>query len=249
MDEPADTPVFYHVLADHYDRLFPVTEPQRRFLTELVEARRIRRVLDVACGSGEQAAVFRALGLDVSALENDERMVDMVHAKDEAIDVRLGSMERVAELFEAGFDLALCIGNSLPHLPDLDAVGRTLDGMHSLLNPGGTLLVSIVNFDRVAREQIEALPVKRVTDARGRPMTFERFYDLSQLPDRVTFRMKLRVGEATHAASVALIPISPEWLTERMAALGLEIAGRYAGFDRSAFGPESMSLVLVARAR
>ena len=246
MVETPDTPVFYHLLADDYDRLFPVTDQQRRFLVELVEDRRIRRVLDVACGSGEQAGVFRALGLDVSALENDEKMLGLVRGKDPAIDVRLGSMECVAELFEPGFDLVLCIGNSLPHLADLDAVSRTLDGMRSLLNVGGTLLVSIVNFDRVMRDRIDALPVKRVTDASGRPMTFERFYDLSGLPERVIFRMKLSVGEETHTASVTLIPLSPDWLTDQIAGLGLEIVGRYAGFDGAPFGPNSMSLVLVA---
>jgi glycine/sarcosine N-methyltransferase len=240
-------PAFYHLLAEFYDLLFPVTDQQQRFFADLVEEHNVRRVLDVACGSGVQAAMFRDLGLDVSALENDARMVEMVRRKGRAIAVRLGSMDDVAGLFEPGFDMAVCIGNSLPHLPNLDAVRRTVDGMHSLLDPAGLMTLSIVNFDRVEREQITAFPPKELTDPHGRPITFERFYDLSLLPERITFSTKLTVAGEEHVASTPLIPISPEWLTAEVGAARMEVLGRYAAFDRAPFAADSMSLILVAR--
>ena len=237
---------FYHVLAGVYDVLFPVTEQQRRFFAGLVEEHSVRRVLDVACGTGEQAAMFRELGVEVSALENDERMLEAVRAKGLGIDARLGSMEHVATRFEPGFDMAICIGNSLPHLPSLAAVRRTLGGMRSLLRPGGVLVVSVVNFDWVARKHVTALPRKAVRHADGRPITFERFYDLSGLPDRVTFSTKLTIGDEAQTAQVPLTPISPDWLTGAVPELGMDVIGRYAGFDRSAFTDQSPSLILVA---
>ena len=238
---------FYHLLADVYALLFPVTEQQRRFFASLVEECGVRRVLDVACGTGEQAAMFRELGLEVSALENDERMLEAVRAKGLGIDARLGSMEHVATLFKPGSDMAICIGNSLPHLPKLAAARRTLDGMRSLLHPSGVLVVSIVNFDWVAREHVTALPRKEVRHADGRLITFERFYDLAALPGRVTFSTKLTIGDAAQTAQVPLTPISPDWLSGAVAELGMDVIGRYAGFDRSAFTDQSPSLILVAQ--
>ena len=243
---PGEQP-FYHLLAEFYDLLFPVTEQQRSFFAGLAEEHNVRHLLDVACGSGAQAAMFRDFGLEVSALENDARMVEMVRRKGRAINVRLGSMDKIRGLFEPGFDMAVCIGNSLPHLPDLDTVRRTVEGIRLLLSPGGLMILSIVNFDRVAREQITALPPKKATDPQGRPITFERVYDLSLLPERVTFSTKLTVAGAEHVASLALLPISPEWLTAQVGAAGMEVLDRYAAFDLTPFTADSMSLILVAR--
>ena len=241
-----DEEPFYHLLADVYDLLFPVTDAQRGFFVELAGKQGVSRVLDVACGSGEQAALFRELGLHVSALEYDERMVECVRAKGLAIDVRLGSMEHVAELFTPGYDLVLCIGNSLPHLPRLAAVERAVRGMVSLLNQGGLLVLSTVNFDRVIRDRITSLPTKRIEDSAGRSIVFERFYDLAPLPAHITFSTRLSVHGTARTASVALVPISPEWLSNLVVNVGLRVTGSYADFSRSPFAPQAASLVLVA---
>jgi glycine/sarcosine N-methyltransferase len=244
---PGERP-FYDMLADFYDLLFPVTADQQRFFGDLVAQHKVRRVLDVACGSGGQAAMFHELGLEVSALEDNARMVELARAKWAGIRVRLGSMEDVAVLFEPGYGLVLCIGNSLAHLGDLQAVRRTIAGMRSLLRPGGILVLSIVNFDIIAEKRIVTLPSKAVWDAQGRRITFERFYDLSLLPERVTFSFNLDVAGEEHASSVWLIPISPAWLTGVVAGMGMTVLDRFAAFDHSPFTAESASLVLVARA-
>ena len=237
---------FYHLLADVYELLFPVTAEQRRFFTELIGKHGVRRVLDVACGSGEQAALFRELGLDVSALEYDERMVERVCAKGLGIDVRFGSMERVAELFERGYDLVLCIGNSLPHLDSRGAVQRAVRGMVSLLAVGGVLVLSIVNLDRVIRERLTSLPTKKATDSAGRAILFERFYGFEHLPERITFSTRLTIGGATRTASVPLLPISPRRLVDLVVGAGMRVIGRHADFARAPYTPEAMSLVLSA---
>jgi glycine/sarcosine N-methyltransferase len=244
-----DTQTFYHLLADVYDLLFPVTEAQRRFFAELVGEHGIGRVLDVACGSGEQAALFRELGVEVSALEYDEKMVERVHAKELGIDVRLGSMENVAELFAPGYDLVLCIGNSLPHLDDLGGVERAVRGMASLLGAGGVLVLGIVNFDRVIGARITSLPTKKVVDEAGRTIVFERSYGLRRPTEHVAFSMRLTIGGTTQRASVPLLPIPARVLAKLVTDMGLRITGKYADFNRAAFTRDAASLILVARRR
>lgn len=239
-----DEQPFYHLLADVYELLFPVTEAQRGFFTQLVAEHGVRRVLDVACGSGEQAELFRELSVDVDALEYDEKMAERVRSK--GINVRFGSMERVAELFAPGYGLVLCIGNSLPHLESRGAVERAVRGMASLLDTGGGLVLSIVNFDRMPRAGITSLPAKSVVDKAGRAIEFERFYDLGHPTDLITFSARLTVEGTTRTASVPLLPISVKWLTDRVEAAGLRIVGRYSDFTRAPFTPDAASLVLVA---
>ncbi|MBN1916722.1 MAG: class I SAM-dependent methyltransferase [Verrucomicrobia bacterium] len=236
--------LFYDLLANVYELLFPVTEEQRGFLTELVREHSVRRVLDVACGSGEQAALFRELGLEVDALEYNERMTERVRGK--GFNVRFGSMERVVELFAPGYGLVLCIGNSLPHLESRGAVERAVRGMASLLDSGGVLVLSIVNFDCVVREAITSLPPKRVVDDAGRRIAFERFYDLAHLEDRITFSTRLTIEGTTRTASVPLLPIPVKWLEDRVRAAKLRIIGQYGDFARAPFTPDSASLILVA---
>ena len=52
------------------------------------------------------------------------------------------------------YDAVICMGNSLAHEPDCEAVVESLKGMYAMLNEGGVLLVSNTNADRQLAEMI-----------------------------------------------------------------------------------------------
>lgn len=97
------------------------------------------KVLDLGCGSGALAEIVQARGHDVTGVELEEvagarsRMDRLIVADlDDGIPAEVGH----------GFDVAIA-GDVLEHLR---APEKILDQLHSVLRPGGSLILSVPNF-------------------------------------------------------------------------------------------------------
>ena len=113
-------------------------ENYNRYLQRLVEghAAGARRVIDFGAGSGTFAIPCAAAGLDVTAVEPDDRLRAAVAA------AGIVAVADVAELSSAGYDYAYTL-NVLEHIEaDVDVL-RTL---RAKLVPGGRLFVYVPAF-------------------------------------------------------------------------------------------------------
>lgn len=162
---------FYHSIAQYYDQIFPLARPQLDLLLELSAADNCR-VLDVACGTGSYARELFLRGHEVVAIDNHPRMVELAREKTPGLDVRRMDMQDIKHL-SGGFDLIFCIGNSLVHLESIEQIEQFIQDAYHLLHTDGTLLIQIVNFDRILSQQIPGLPTIDNED-----VTFERYYHL-----------------------------------------------------------------------
>ncbi len=248
---------FYESISAWYDHLFPVDPRAVRFLAERAPAG--CRVLDLACGTGGHAVELAHLGFRVTGVDLDEAMIDRARAKVEeaveegvaaegAIELRVLDMREAGRRLPAGFGLVYCIGNSLVHLESEEAIGALLSDCRSLLEPGGRLVVQILNYDRIVSRQVVELPT---LVGENPPLRFVRRYDHSAGDRVVQFRTELTVGEAGGERLVA--NTVPLWILRRQALerlaraagfLGLE---EYGGFGGEPLSPESLPLVLCAR--
>ena len=108
-----------------------------RYLLDLIARHAgVGRVLDFGAGSGTFAGPCRSRGMDVTALEPDERLHGMLAASD------IPAVADAVTLPDASFDCAYSL-NVLEHIPDDVAALRTL---LSKLKPGGRLLVYVPAF-------------------------------------------------------------------------------------------------------
>ncbi len=90
------------------------------------------RVLDIGCGTGEVAALMKASGFSVTAI--DEHPENVADARDLGVDAHLAEWPR----FKGGpFDTVLC-ARSLHHMGDLT---QAIASLRSMLAPKGVLLV------------------------------------------------------------------------------------------------------------
>ncbi len=106
---------------------------------ERVAAARPRRVLEVGCGQGELAERVQCeLKVDVVAVDQSQRMVELTRAR--GVDARVGDVHDL-EHTDASFDCAVAAW-MLYHVSD---VGRALDELARILEPGGTL-IAVTNF-------------------------------------------------------------------------------------------------------
>lgn len=99
-----------------------------------------RRVLDVACGSGEHARILgTAFGFRVDGLDVEPAFVRIARAKNPGRQFFHADMTD----FELGrtYDVVLCLFSSIGYVRTLDNVRRALDRFRRHLAPGGVVVV------------------------------------------------------------------------------------------------------------
>lgn len=150
------------------------------FVEQQLSASRMRRILDVACGSGQHAIALLQRGYEVTGVDLSAGMIERARANAAAADVAgrfvVGSFGELASQVGGTFDALLCLGNSLPHVLTDQALQATLADFRAVLASGGLLLVQNRNFDAVLAQQARWMPPQAHSEP-GREWLFLRFYD------------------------------------------------------------------------
>ena len=149
----------FSTIADHYDLItvllsYGQDARWKRRLIGMAGPLQCRRVLDLACGTGDLALLASAAGADVTAVDITPRMIALarVKARDRGARVRflVGDMTSLP-LPDACVDV-VTTGYGLRNVPDLDAALREI---HRVLKPGGRLLS--LDFNRPASAPLRAV--------------------------------------------------------------------------------------------
>lgn len=240
----------YRKIAPYYKYIFPSSPVQRKFFRRLFEEHGVKSVLDVACGSGEQLEMFADMGVKADGLELEEAMVQLINNKlcghPAGIRVKAGNMLDAADIFQGPYDAAINIGNSLVHLSNLDEISGAIRSMARVMAPGGLAIIQIVNYDRILDNRVTSLSTIETKDGDGNPLTFQRDYDLSGLPETIRFITRLKVGDLDLEGSTPLFPLRSEALSTLANEAGFVRPVLYGGYDFSPFSPESQGCILVA---
>jgi glycine/sarcosine N-methyltransferase len=245
----------YDALAADYDRFVNWEERlahEMPFFQQLLAGRRVRRVLDAACGTGHHAIALARLGYQVLGADLSSGMIERAreNAAAAGVDVvfavaGLGELASLGETFGA----ALCLGNSLPHLLTAEAVVSALADLASVLEPGGLLVVQNRNFDRVWAARQRFMDPQAWREGKQERI-FVRFYDFHE--ETVTFNMiRLRrglEGWQQDVESTELRPIFREQLAAALLAADFQAIRFYGSFDGAEFSAqEAGDLIAVAR--
>jgi ubiquinone/menaquinone biosynthesis C-methylase UbiE len=134
---------YFDRLAPRYDALWtnsPAGRLQREAVWRRVDPliRRGDRVLDIGCGTGEDALHLASLGAQVLALDVSPEMVRVARGK--GVNARVLPIEGIHALAVA-FDLVLSNFGGLNCVGDLSAIGQTLA---RLVRPEGHLAVCVM---------------------------------------------------------------------------------------------------------
>jgi len=102
---------------------------------DAVVAVRPRRVIEVGCGRGEFAERLLDVGIEVVALDQSPRMIELTVAR--GVDARIGDVQELP--FDSWIFDAAAANFMLYHVPDVD---RALSELARVLRPGGRLVAA-----------------------------------------------------------------------------------------------------------
>jgi ubiquinone/menaquinone biosynthesis methyltransferase len=148
----------FSTIADRYDLItvllsYGQDRRWKRRLVGMAGPLQCRRVLDLACGTGDIALLASEAGADVIALDLTPRMIALARLKARRRGVRarflVGDMTSLP-LPDACVDV-VTTGYGLRNVPDLDAALREI---HRVLKPGGRLLS--LDFNRPSSAPVRA---------------------------------------------------------------------------------------------
>ncbi len=139
--------LFFDVMTDWPARL----AYEMPFLQRQIEPRG-RRVLDAACGTGWHSIALAQAGYRVTGADISPAMIARAraNAKAQGVSVKFAaaSFEDLPAVTDGDFDAVLCLGNSLVHVLDEDALRASLAAMAACLRPGGVLIAHNLNYDK-----------------------------------------------------------------------------------------------------
>lgn len=238
----------YDRLAPYFGAIFPCSREHQACYGRLLPEAQGRVVLDIGFGTGEHLAHLAARGANIHGLEVEAELVDWAKRRFPAFagQLRLGSMAQAAAAFAPQrFDLALLVGNTLPHAADLAKARETLCQMARATDPEGWAVVSTVNYDRVLSQRVTSLPTLKGRTEDGRAWEFRRSYDLSEAPQRVIFHTRLMTADETIEGRHALLPITRDELASAAEAAFGE-AEVFGGYMEEAWSLDTFGTVVVA---
>jgi glycine/sarcosine N-methyltransferase len=225
---------FYDELASSYHLMFEDWEAsmarQAAVLEPLIEREcgpaSSLRVLDCACGIGTQALGlaklgFRVTGTDISA-QAVERLRLEATQRGLNLSLYVADMLQLSSMPETGFDLVLCMDNALPHLSCGEDLVAAATQVRAKLRTGGTLIVSIRDYDRLIEERPVVQGPVFFSDAGRRRIVFQLWDWLDER--RYTFHLYITrdtpAGWQTHHGASRYRAVLRDELTELLERAG-----------------------------
>jgi len=248
-----DSQRFYDGCAEDYEDVTggkQRLEAARAFVDRLRQRVDFDSALDVACGTGVFTIPLAQLGVDTVGTDLSSAMLD--HARDRARTTGLSvswvaaPMQELAAHLGRTFDLILCMGNSLPHLLTPADLARTLSGFSDLLNPGGHVVVHLLNYTRILNER------KRIVGAtREGAKEYVRFYDFLEVLVRFNILEIDWTGSAADCRlrSTMLYPYQKRDLDEALATHQFTDVETWGSLGFEAFDPDASDVLLTVARR
>ncbi len=211
-----------------------------------------RRILDLGCGSGEHTRFLTALGFEVTGVDASASQLEAAREADPQGHYVQAGLTDLAGLEGPPQGAAICVGNTLPHLCEEEAVRAFFSGLATRLLPGAPFLLQLLNYDRILARGERTFPVVLRSGEDGdtvflRLMTHHGEGRLTFTPARLTYRP----GTAAPLEVAAAHDVSLRgWRRAEVEALLLaagftviEVLGTMTG---EPWSPTSSDLVLLA---
>lgn len=235
---------FYKELCKVYDIVFPKDEETLKFLLKDLKVN--SKILDLACGTGTYSIALAQKGHRVEGIDLDEDMIAASKSKGGLFaNFVVGDMTKLQEYFhKEKYDLIFCIGNSIVHLKNKEKIEQCIIDIYNTLNYDGSIIIQTVNYDRILKKEVKALPT---IDRSDKGVKFVRNYNLRE-DGKIDFETELTIKKEdkvdSYQNSVPLIPLQSSELIEMLKKAGFKNIELFGGFDEKDFSDETFATII-----
>jgi glycine/sarcosine N-methyltransferase len=240
---------FYDQIARSYDGMTSFNDrliKERKYFQSILKNYSISTAIDAGAGTGFHSILLASLGVDVTAVDISQNMLHNLtqHAREMnlTIKTRRCGFTDLRNKFRTPTDAVFCMGNSLAHLLTRGELQRSIRNFHEILNPGGILVVQILNYNRILKQKERILNVR---ESGGK--TFVRFYDF--LPKNIRFNILTidrNISPPEHQLqSVELRPIQAQELRTVLYSAGFSSLRIFGNIQRHPFVSSRSSDIII----
>jgi glycine/sarcosine N-methyltransferase len=251
---------FYEQILGEYDQMMDWESRLNRetpFFEKVFVDYHVKSLLDVGCGSGRHCFHFMTLGLEsVAGVDASGRMIELAQSRALAAGAEIpferATFTNVADRVSGSYDLVCCLGNSISHLTIYDDLVLALKNFRKLTNPGGHVLLHLLNWDRRLLKNDRFFPPRSHPTSDGEKLFF-RFFDFHD--ELVTMNLIIfNQGAAPlktwtfRTVATTLRPWRKEIIRMALDDVNLNVVQEYGGTDLSAYHPlDSADYIVVAK--
>lgn len=175
---------FYDDLANHYHLLMADWDRSISWQADILNTLIVdsigggpKRILDASCGIGTQSLGLAAKGhtiegsdLSPGAIERAKREAEQ---RSLSIALKVADLRTLTDSHTGPFDVICVMDNALPHLREDADLRLVLTNVFQLLAPGGILLASIRDYDRLLEAKPQKTETRVFDDPDGRRIVFQ----------------------------------------------------------------------------
>ena len=178
--------------------------------------------VDLGAGFGMHAIPLARRGYSVLAVDTSAILLTTLWNQAGALPVRVieGDLGSFPQHLEGPADLILCMGDTLTHLPDRNAVERLFGDVGAALREGGTFVVTFRDYTTPLTGDARFIPVRR---DENRVLTCV----LDYVGDRVKVHDVIheRRGKAWHkrVSAYQKLRLAPAWVMQVLQANGMMV--------------------------
>ena len=234
--------LFYKDISIYYEKIFPLNPVAVGFLEEEFNGK--NKILDLACGDGKYSDSLLSQNRDITGLDLDKGMLEEAekkYAKNKNIKFMYGDMLELSNVFKREkFDGVFCIGNSLVHLTSPEKIKKALKEVNSVMQDNGKLIVQIINYDRILKENIDFLPAIKNED-----IEFIRNYHRHGNSRIIDFHTILKTPDGEVESHQELYSLTKDELIFLAEKEGFTLENVYSSFKKEEWNDKSLQSVFV----